>query len=109
MITLIDKLSDAYAKYYSPTEHIPVDEFIVLFKVGVIFRQCVPRNVNGLGQKSTRCLFLKDVLNVTVCLGKDRKYATGPVASACVTIAGLTTRIENMRHKLDSVFILFLY
>jgi hypothetical protein len=50
MRTVVDKLSDAYAKYYSPTEHIAADEFIVLFRVGVIFRQCVSRNTNGLGQ-----------------------------------------------------------
>jgi hypothetical protein len=33
------KLSDAYAKYYSPTEHLAVDEIIVLFKDRVVFKQ----------------------------------------------------------------------
>jgi hypothetical protein len=32
MRTIFDKLSDAYAKYYSPAEHLAVDEIIVLFK-----------------------------------------------------------------------------
>jgi hypothetical protein len=30
--TIFDKLNDAYAKYYSPTEHLTIDEIIVLFK-----------------------------------------------------------------------------
>jgi hypothetical protein len=34
VITIFDKLSDAYAKYYSQTEHLAVDEIIVVSKVG---------------------------------------------------------------------------
>jgi hypothetical protein len=30
--TIFDKLNDAFAKYYSPTEHSVTDEIIVLFK-----------------------------------------------------------------------------
>jgi hypothetical protein len=29
--TIFNKLNDAYAKYYSPTEHLAIDEIIVLF------------------------------------------------------------------------------
>jgi hypothetical protein len=32
MRTLFDKLSDSYAKFYIPTEHLVVDEIMVLFK-----------------------------------------------------------------------------
>jgi hypothetical protein len=32
MRTVFEKLNDAYAKYYSPTEHLAVHEVIVLFK-----------------------------------------------------------------------------
>jgi hypothetical protein len=32
MRTVFDKLSDSYAKYYSLTERLAVDEIIVLFK-----------------------------------------------------------------------------
>lgn len=30
-ITMWQKLNDLYAKYYSPTEHLAVDEIILLF------------------------------------------------------------------------------
>jgi hypothetical protein len=32
MRTIFDKLSDAYAKYCRPTEHLAIDEIIALFK-----------------------------------------------------------------------------
>jgi hypothetical protein len=38
-----DKLSDMYAKYYGPTEHLAIDEIAVLFTGGVIFRQYIPK------------------------------------------------------------------
>jgi hypothetical protein len=58
--------------------------------------------------KIYKLLVLRDVLNVTVWLGRDWKYATGPLAAACAAITGLTRRVENMRLKLYSVFILVL-
>jgi len=38
MIMPFDQLSDAYAKFYSLSEHLAVDEVSVLFKGWVIFR-----------------------------------------------------------------------
>jgi hypothetical protein len=43
MRTIFDKLNDAYAKYYSPTEHLAGDEVTVLFK-GRVFS-----STNSLG------------------------------------------------------------
>jgi len=37
--TVFDKLNEAYAKFYKPSEHLAVDEVIVKFKGRVIFRQ----------------------------------------------------------------------
>jgi hypothetical protein len=39
MRTIFDKLNDAYAKYYSPPEHLAIDEIIVMFKGRVVFKQ----------------------------------------------------------------------
>ena len=38
MRAICDKLNDSYAKYYSPTEHLAVDELILLFKGRIIFK-----------------------------------------------------------------------
>jgi hypothetical protein len=43
MRTFFDMISDAYAKYYSPIEHLAVDEIIILFKGKVVFRQYIPK------------------------------------------------------------------
>jgi len=43
MRAIFDKLNDSYAKYYSLTIHVAVDEIIVLFEGRVIFKQCIPK------------------------------------------------------------------
>jgi len=49
MRAIFDKLNNSYAKYYSPTEHLEVDEVIVLFKVRVIFKQYIPKKHKQFG------------------------------------------------------------
>jgi predicted nucleotidyltransferase len=51
MRTIFDKLNDAYAKYYSPTEHLEIDEIIVLFKERVVFKQNIPKKHKRFGIK----------------------------------------------------------
>jgi len=48
MRAIFDKLNNSYAKYYSLTEHLEVDEAIVLFKVRVIFKQYIQRHITYL-------------------------------------------------------------
>jgi hypothetical protein len=43
IISLSDKLSDTCATFYNPSEHLAVDEVIVLFKLRVIFKQYIPQ------------------------------------------------------------------
>jgi hypothetical protein len=43
MRTIFDKVNDAHAKYYSPTEHLAVNEVFVLYKCRVIFKQYIPK------------------------------------------------------------------
>jgi hypothetical protein len=51
MRTIFDMLSDAYAKYYSPTEHLAVDEIIVLFNSRVVFKQYILKKHKCFGIK----------------------------------------------------------
>jgi hypothetical protein len=41
--SLFDMLSDTYAKFYNQSEHLAVDEVIMLFKGRVIFKQYIPK------------------------------------------------------------------
>jgi len=43
MRILFDQLNDAYAKFYSPSAHLAVNEVIVLIKGRVIFKQDIPK------------------------------------------------------------------
>ena len=47
--TVFDKLHEAYAKFYKPSEHLAVDKVIVKFKGRVIFRQYIPKKRKHLG------------------------------------------------------------
>jgi hypothetical protein len=49
MRNILDKLSDLYGKYYSPTEHLAVDEIIALFKDREIFKQYIPKKHKTFG------------------------------------------------------------
>jgi hypothetical protein len=53
MRTISDTLRDTYAKFYSPFEHLAIDEVTVLFKGWVIFMQYIPKNRNALAWKFT--------------------------------------------------------
>jgi hypothetical protein len=51
MRTFFNQLSDAYAKFYNPYEHLAVDKGIVLFKSLVIFNQNIPKRHKCFGIK----------------------------------------------------------
>jgi len=48
---LCEILNKAFSKFYSPSEHLAVDEVIVLFKGRVIFPQYIHKKQEGVGIK----------------------------------------------------------
>jgi hypothetical protein len=86
MRTIFDKLNDAYAKYYSPYEHLAVHKKSLCFskvRSGTrIYKLCHSKGYT---------------YNMSVYLGRDRKRVT---ATIITTMTGLITRIENLRHEL---------
>ena len=48
---LFEILNQKFSKFYSPSEHLAVDEVIVLYKVRVIFRQYIPKKHKSFGIK----------------------------------------------------------
>jgi hypothetical protein len=51
MRTISDMFNDAYAKYYSPTYHLAVDEITVLLKGRIVFKQYIPKKHKCFGIK----------------------------------------------------------
>jgi hypothetical protein len=84
----------------SLTEHLEVDEVIVLFKVTVIFKQYIPKIYNQFGIKLYKlCDFKEYTYNMTVYLGKDRKHATPSMTVTHATVTGLAARSGHVGHK----------
>jgi hypothetical protein len=107
MRSISDMLSDAYAKYYSPTEHLAVDEIIVLFKGRVVFKQYTPKKHKRFGIKVYELCDSKGyAYDMRVYLEKDMTCATDKMTVTHATVAGLTRRVENVGHKhyMDNFF-----
>jgi hypothetical protein len=94
MITIFDKLNDAYAKYYRPTEHLATDEIIVLFKGRVVFKQYIPKKHKRFGIKIYKLCDSKGyTYNMPVYLGRDRKRATASMTTTHTTV----TRLKQLK------------
>jgi hypothetical protein len=46
-----DMLNVVYSKFYNPSEHLAIDEVIVLFKGRVVFKQYIPKKHKRFGIK----------------------------------------------------------
>jgi len=67
MGAIFDKLRDSYAKYWSLTKHLAIDEIIVLLKGRVIFKQCIPKKHKLFGIKLYKlCDYKGFTYNMTV-------------------------------------------
>ena len=53
---LFDILNEKFSKFYSPSEHLAVDEVIIKYKGRVIFRQYIPKKHKRFGIKLTNCV-----------------------------------------------------
>jgi hypothetical protein len=94
-----DKLSDSYAKYYSPAEHFAFDEIIVLFE-GAIYFETIPEKHKQFG--ITSCVSLRYFRHTysTTVFKQRRKWVTPSMTTICVNVTGLPARTENEGHKL---------
>ena len=98
---LFEKLTDSYAKYYSLTEHLAVDEIIVLFKGRFIVKQNIPKKHRQFGIKLYKfCDSKLHTYNMTMYAGKDRNRVTHSMTAIHVTVTELIAKIENVGHTL---------
>jgi len=98
---IFDTLNNKFYELYNLTEHLAVDEVIVLFKGRVIFRQYIPKKHKQFGIRIYKlCDALGYTYDVSVYLGKQRLLATHGI------VLELVRRVEGLSHKLymDSYF-----
>jgi hypothetical protein len=104
---IFDTLNNKFYELYNPTEHLAIDEGIVLFKGRVIFQQYIPKKDKGFGIKIYKlCDALDDTYDMSVCLGMQRLLATQEMSATHGTVLELVRRVEELGHKLymDSYF-----
>jgi len=98
MGAMFDKLSDSYAKFDIPTEHLVVDE-IVLFK-GSHLQTCITKKHKRFRVKFYNpCNSNVYTYDMVVYLGKDRKRANLSMMATHATVTGLAVKIEHVGHK----------
>jgi len=105
--TVSDKLKEAYAKFYNPSEHLAVDEVMVKFKGRVIFRQYIPKKRKRFGIKICKlCDESGCTYDIRVYLGRDSHSATDDMTATHATVRHLTSRVEGLGHKIfmDNLF-----
>jgi hypothetical protein len=88
-------------KYYSLTEHLAVDEIILLFKGRVVFKQYISKEHKCFGMKIYKLCDLKGyTYDMGVYVGKDRTHVTHTVTAAHANThyCGRTYK-ENSKYK----------
>ena len=95
--TVFDKLNEAYAIFYNPSEHLAMDEVIVKFKGRVIFRQYIPKKRKRFSIKIYKlCDESRYTYDMRVYLGKDSHSATVDMTATHAAVTHLTSRVEGL-------------
>ena len=99
--TVFDTLTEAYAKFYNPLEHLAVDKVTVKFKGIVIFRQYIPKKRKLFSIKIYK-LYDESVYtyDMSVYLGTDSHSSTDDMTATHTTVKHLTCRAEGLGHKI---------
>ena len=79
---IFDTLENKFCELYNPTEHLAVDEVIVLYKGTVVFLQYIPKKHKRFGIKIYKlCDSLGYTYDMSVYLGKQRQHATAQITA----------------------------
>jgi hypothetical protein len=81
----------------SLTDHLAVDEFTVLCRGRVVFKQYLPKKHKQFGIKFYNlCDSKLHTYNMTVYACKERKRVTPSLTAAYASVTELAARIENV-------------
>ena len=98
---LFDLRNNKFCELYSPTEHLAVDEVIVLYKGRVVFRQYIPMKYKRFGIKIYKlCDSLVYNYDMSVYLVKQRQHYTVQITATHGTVLQVIRRVEGLRHKI---------
>jgi len=98
---LFDLCNNKFCELYNPTEHLAVDEVIVLYKGRVVFQQYIPKKHKRFGIKIYKlCDSLGYTYDMSMYLGKQRQHATAQITAMHGTVLQVIQRVEGLGHKI---------
>ena len=92
-------LNNKFCELYNWTEHLAVDEVIMLYKRRVVFQQYIPKKHKDLVSKFTNFATLWATL-MSVYLGKQWQHATAQITAMHGTVLQIVQRVEGLGHKI---------
>jgi hypothetical protein len=92
-------LNNKFCELYILTEHLAVDEVIVLYKGRVVFRQYIPKKHKRFGIRTYKLCDSVSYTYMSVYLGKQRQHATAQITATHRTVLQVIWRVEGMGHK----------
>ena len=101
MRNLFEILNEKFSKFCSPSEHLAVDEVIVLYKGKVIFRQYIPKKNKSFWIKIYKlCDDTGYTYEMTAYLDRDRQRTAQHLTATHATVSKVTRKIQGRGHKL---------
>jgi len=93
-------MSNKFCKLYNPTEHLAVDEVIVLYKERVVFRQYIPKKHKRFGIKIYKLCNSLGHTYMSVYLGKQWQHATAQITAMHGMVLQVIRKVEGLGHKI---------
>ena len=104
--TVFDKLNEAYAKFYNPSEHLAVGEVIVKFKNRVLFRQYISKKKNVFWHQNLQTLWwIRVYIWHESVLGRVSHSATNDMTATHAAVRHLTSRVEGLGQNIYGQFL----
>jgi len=98
---LFGSRNNKFCELYNPTEHLVVEEVIMLYKGRIVFRQYSPKKNKRFGIKIYNlCDSLGCTYDMSMYLGKQRQHATAQITAMHGTVLQVIPRVEGMGHKI---------
>jgi hypothetical protein len=98
---IFDTLNNKFCELYNLTEHLAVDEVIMLYKRRVVIWQYIPKKHKRFGIKIYKlCESLGHTYDMSVYLGKQRQNATTQITATHGTVLQVIQRVEGLGHKI---------
>jgi hypothetical protein len=86
---------------YNLTEHLAVDEVIVLYKGRVVFRQYIQKKHKRFCIRIYKlCYSVSYTYDMSVYLGKQRQHAAAQITAMHGMVLQVIRRVEGVGHKI---------